>query len=253
MRRGSSTGRATERVAQLSSTFDRSREVSRWRSMRRNVALTQPGCSRESLTATWKYSASSQLQPPAEPFRILPPASSDRTTCPDRCELRSPRAGTRGNRKRSEACQSSFRNSLILWCREEDSNLRPAHYECAALPAELSRRASRGKPRILHFFAQPDDQIDARHLGPGRWWRQAPERHRWNGNVDQSAALEVVKVVVRLDIGVEPGARAVHRQLANEAVRGEQVQRVVHRGFGHARTGGAQACQDLLRGEVLGR
>src|ERR1700730_17482273 len=101
MRRGSSTGRATERVAQLSSTFDRSREVSRWQSMRRNVALTQPGCSRESLSATRKYSASSQLQPPAKPFRILPPASSDRTTCPDRCELRSPRAGTRGNR---EAC-----------------------------------------------------------------------------------------------------------------------------------------------------
>src|ERR1700724_2713068 len=181
MRRGSSTGRATERVAQLSSTFDRSREVSRWRSMRRNVALTQPGCSRESLTATRKYSASSQLQPPAEPFRILPPASSDRTTCPDRCELRSPRAGTRGNRK------------LILWCREEDSNLRPAHYECAALPAELSRRASRGKPRILHFFAQPDDQIDAGHLGPGRRRRQAAGRHRPHGNVDQWPTLEVVR------------------------------------------------------------
>ena len=25
------------------------------------------------------------------------------------------------------------------WCREEESNLRPTHYECAALPTELSR------------------------------------------------------------------------------------------------------------------
>ena len=25
------------------------------------------------------------------------------------------------------------------WCRKEDSNLRPAHYECVALPTELFR------------------------------------------------------------------------------------------------------------------
>jgi hypothetical protein len=26
------------------------------------------------------------------------------------------------------------------WCRKEDSNLRPTHYECVALPAELFRQ-----------------------------------------------------------------------------------------------------------------
>ena len=27
-----------------------------------------------------------------------------------------------------------------IWCREQESNLRPTHYECAALPTELSRQ-----------------------------------------------------------------------------------------------------------------
>ena len=29
------------------------------------------------------------------------------------------------------------------WCRKEESNLRPSHYECAALPTELFRRQER--------------------------------------------------------------------------------------------------------------
>src|SRR5690349_19529680 len=29
------------------------------------------------------------------------------------------------------------------WCRKQESNLRPTHYECAALPTELFRRMSR--------------------------------------------------------------------------------------------------------------
>ncbi len=35
------------------------------------------------------------------------------------------------------------------WCRLQDSNLRPPHYECDALPAELKRRAS-GVPDQRH-------------------------------------------------------------------------------------------------------
>ena len=31
------------------------------------------------------------------------------------------------------------RNELIEWCRLEDLNSRPSHYECAALPTELNR------------------------------------------------------------------------------------------------------------------
>ena len=33
------------------------------------------------------------------------------------------------------------------WCRLQDSNLRPPHYECDALPAELKRRAGRDRNR----------------------------------------------------------------------------------------------------------
>ena len=38
------------------------------------------------------------------------------------------------------------------WCRREESNSRPSHYECAALPTELRRRhrtGPRGKSMIL--------------------------------------------------------------------------------------------------------
>ena len=30
------------------------------------------------------------------------------------------------------------------WCRLRDSNTRPSHYECDALPAELKRRCTKG-------------------------------------------------------------------------------------------------------------
>jgi hypothetical protein len=31
--------------------------------------------------------------------------------------------------------------TVKIWCRGEDSNLRPTHYECVALPAELPRHS----------------------------------------------------------------------------------------------------------------
>ena len=61
-----------------------------------------------------------------------------------------------------------YRVMIGRWCRGEDSNLRPTHYECVALPAELprqipnffrpfSRRLARTKPALatlLLRFAQ---------------------------------------------------------------------------------------------------
>ena len=48
------------------------------------------------------------------------------------------------------------------WCRREESNSRPSHYECAALPTELRRPtvaaawACNGESSILaHGFASP--------------------------------------------------------------------------------------------------
>jgi hypothetical protein len=37
--------------------------------------------------------------------------------------------------------QLIFRNLLIYWCRNEESNPGPTHYECVALPTELLRHA----------------------------------------------------------------------------------------------------------------
>lgn len=34
------------------------------------------------------------------------------------------------------------------WCRKRDSNPRPTHYECAALPTELLRLISSRKSRL---------------------------------------------------------------------------------------------------------
>src|SRR5437764_13113471 len=33
--------------------------------------------------------------------------------------------------------------TICFWCRRRDSNPRPPHYECGALPAELQRRRAR--------------------------------------------------------------------------------------------------------------
>ena len=62
--------------------------------------------------------------------------------------------------------------SRVSWCRWTDSNCRPSHYECAALPTELHRRFSNpallvmccheakavaAKPAILmHFFRRTE-------------------------------------------------------------------------------------------------
>jgi hypothetical protein len=66
------------------------------------------------------------------------------------------------------------------------------------------------RPRILQFFAQADDEIDARNLHPRRRFGQAAELNRRHRHIDQCAARLIVKVVVRGDVGVEPGARTVH-------------------------------------------
>ena len=34
-----------------------------------------------------------------------------------------------------------YLNDILEWCRLRDSNTRPPHYECDALPAELKRLA----------------------------------------------------------------------------------------------------------------
>jgi hypothetical protein len=45
--------------------------------------------------------------------------------------------------KKATLCGVAF---LKEWCRQEESNPRPSHYECAALPTELCRQ------NLLNFF-----------------------------------------------------------------------------------------------------
>ena len=44
----------------------------------------------------------------------------------------------------------------FIWCRRQDSNSRPPHYKCGALPTELQRHQKiliNVKERLLNFFS----------------------------------------------------------------------------------------------------
>src|ERR1700733_702647 len=90
----------------------------------------------------------------------------------------------RAGSPRSDAHRQTFRDAGISrcarnWCRLRDSNTRPPHYECGALPAELRRpdsEAGKGlgkwpentqggtspQQRIFPWFAAV---LPARHAG----------------------------------------------------------------------------------------
>lgn len=113
-------------------------------------------------------------------------------------------------------------------------------------PEASAASADRG---LLALHA--DDEIDAGELHAIRDRRQARELHVRHGHVDQLAAVDVVKVIVRRGIGVEPRTLAVDAELPDETLRGEQIQGVIDRRFGHVHAASAQARQDLLGGKVL--
>ena len=54
-------------------------------------------------------------------------------------------------------------------------------------------------------------------------------------------------------VGIEPRPVAVHRQLSDHAFRGEQVERVVDRGFGDPTAGGSQFRKNLVGRTMLRR
>ena len=60
-------------------------------------------------------------------------------------------------------------------------------------------------------------------------------------------------MVVRLGVGIEPRAVAVHGELSDDAPGGEQVEGVVDRGLGDPGTIAAQAFEQLVGRQVLGR
>lgn len=66
----------------------------------------------------------------------------------------------------------------LTWCRKQESNLRPTHYECAALPTELLRRGRQ-------FYVNTRAMVNP-HTAAGRLQRHdmdaaiwAPVRQHW--------------------------------------------------------------------------
>src|SRR5882672_167927 len=114
------------------------------------------------------------------------------------------------------------------WCREEDSNLRPAHYECAALPTELSRREGadskerlparqRAGTAFSGLATHADHDVDARQFGARGQLRQPAKLHFRDAHIGQLAAVEIVEVIVQARIGIETGPRRVDVDLPQKA------------------------------------
>ena len=63
--------------------------------------------------------------------------------------------------------------------------------------------------------------------------------------------VEIVEVVVRVGVRIEPAAIAAHRKLADQPGSREQVERVVDRRLRDAQALAAQAGEHLVGGEML--
>jgi len=74
-------------------------------------------------------------------------------------------------------------------------------------------------------------------------WREIRERAR----------LDILKMVVRLGVGVEPGSIAIDGELADDALGRKKIERVVDRGLGDPHAPLAKPAEDLLRRQVLRR
>ena len=71
------------------------------------------------------------------------------------------------------------------------------------------------------------------------------------GTSIRAPVLMIVEVVMRVDVRIEPRARAVHRKLPDQSALGKKIQRVIDRSLRDAGARGAQAIQNLLGGKML--
>jgi hypothetical protein len=83
-------------------------------------------------------------------------------------------------------------------------------------------------------------------------FRRDMERHQGDGNVDveEHPALQTVHVVVPFDAPVVPTGLVGERQLLDQPVLGEQVQRAVDRAVGDARVAPPDALKNFARRQV---
>jgi len=82
--------------------------------------------------------------------------------------------------------------------------------------------------------------------------RRHVQRHQGDRDIDveEHAALQTVHVVVPFNTPVVPTCLVRERQLLDQPVLGEQVQRPVDRAVGDAGIAPSHALEDLARGQV---
>ena len=93
---------------------------------------------------------------------------------------RCPIAAGRSASSTAGTAAAANRARLLLWCRWKESNPRPSHYECAALPTELHRHLA--LPRPSGIRGKPSSIAGsvgalAKRAGRGAWLQPAPRRH----------------------------------------------------------------------------
>src|SRR5688572_4216061 len=74
---------------------------------------------------------------------------------------------------------------------------------------------------------QSNHEVDAVDLHARRRLRQTLKFHVPEADIHQRAAVEVVEMVVRICVRIEPAAVVAHGELADQARGREQIERVV--------------------------
>src|SRR5581483_6854700 len=74
----------------------------------------------------------------------------------------------------TSVCAAENKYETTVWCRGRDSNPRPPHYECGALPAELPRHTA--EITRDNLFRQP--LVAANCYGIATIWAGAPLLYR---------------------------------------------------------------------------
>ena len=86
-------------------------------------------------------------------------------------------------KSRTTAALSGSRIHQVSWCRWAESNCRPSHYECAALPAELQRRSVKPDKRERRIISAPAYDASLRQEMRQDFAAHASPRHTFAGCV----------------------------------------------------------------------
>jgi len=106
--------------------------------------------------------------------------------------------------------------------------------------------------RILNA-PQADEKFDASVFGArGRRW-QTIEANLLRHQIRQGAGFDVLEVEMGFGVGIKPRTGTLRSELTNDALLGEQVERVVYGRFRDPHALALQRHEDLLCRQVLRR